>query len=156
MTSHRSKRVDCGNKACYVGLALKRREMERYPPLHITIIPTIAIVAITTGLPTLQAASLPLCVDVHKLLSAPCVRLAIGQNTCSCAVFTAAPSLRVSRYVTKLAHTTMVTALSAHPMNSSHFVPTVAAQAGALPKMPACIPCVRKLLAVPLYCVSFG
>ena len=45
-------------------------------------------------------------------------------------------SLRVSRYVTKLVHTTMVTALSAHPMNSSHFVPIVAARAGALPKMP--------------------
>ena len=64
------------------------------------------------------------------------VEQAIGLSISSCAVLTATPSLRVSRYATRLVHTTMGMALFARHTNSSHFAPIVAVQAGALLKMP--------------------
>src|SRR6266480_6005123 len=138
MISHLSKPVHLGNKACYAALPLKRSKVERHPLLQktITIILTFAIVAIIAGLPTPQVWVQPFYMGVCKLISARYVVPGIGENTFSCAVFTAAPSLRVSRYATRLVHTTMGMALFARHTNSSHFAPIVAVQAGALLKMP--------------------
>jgi hypothetical protein len=72
----------------------------------------------------------------RKVIFARLVGPEIGENTFSYAAFTAVPSLRVSRYATKLVHTTMAMALFARHMNSSHFALIVAVQAGALLKMP--------------------
>ena len=74
--------------------------------------------------------------DVRKLISVRHVGPGIGENTFFCAVFIAVPFLRVSRYATRLVHTTMEMALFARRTNSSHFALIVAVQAGALLKMP--------------------
>src|SRR6266699_927056 len=136
MISHLSKPVHLGNKACYAALPLKRSKVERHPLLQITIIPTFVIVAIIAGLPTTQVWVQSFFMDVRKVIFARYVGPEIGENTFSCAVFTAVPSLKVSRYATRLVHTTMEMALFARRTNSSHFAPIVAVQAGALLKMP--------------------
>src|SRR5437868_2321991 len=138
MISHLSKPVHLGSKACYAALPLKRSKVERHPLLQITItiIPTFVIVAIIAGLPIPQEGSRPFHKERRKVIFARYVGPGIGENTCSCAVFTAVPSLKVSRYATRLVHTTMEMALFARRTNSSHFAPIVAVQAGALLKMP--------------------
>src|SRR5712691_10758110 len=136
MIFHLSKPVHLGNKACYAALPLKHSKVERHPLLQITIIPTFAIVAIIVGLPIPQAGSRPFHMERRKVIFARYVGPGIGENTFSCAVFAAVPSLRVSRYATRLVHTTMGMALFARRTNSSHFAPIVAVQAGALLKMP--------------------
>src|SRR5438067_5408114 len=143
MISHLSKPVHLGNKACYAVLLLKRSKVERHPLLQITItiIPTFVIVAIIAGLPIPQEGSRPFHVERRKMIFARYVGPGIGENTFSCAVFTAALSLRVSRYATRLVHTTMGMALFAHPTNSSHFAHIVAVLAGALLKIPVLVLC---------------
>ncbi len=131
-----------------------RRDRQRhyaFPDLHDDFPARVDLVDITYDLSPVEAhtlreqgmlrgvaiiaGSLPLYVDVSGLISVRHVRPGIGENTFFCAVFTAVPSLRASRYVTRLVHTTMVTVLSARPTNSSHSVPIVEVQAGVLPKM---------------------
>src|SRR6266567_4246994 len=119
-----------------ISAVMKRSKVERHPLLQITIIPTFVIVAIIAGLPTTQVWVQSFFMDVRKVIFARYVGPEIGENTFSCAVFTAVPSLRVSRYATRLVHTTMGMALFARRTNSSHFAPIVAVQAGALLKMP--------------------
>src|SRR5947209_1117676 len=138
MISHLSKPVHLGTKACYAALPLKLSKVEKYPLLQITItiIPTFVIVAIIAGLPIPQAGSRPFRVERRKVTFARYVGPEIGGNTFSCAVFTAVPSLRVSRYATRLVHTTMGVALFVRRTNSSHFALIVAVLAGALLKMP--------------------
>src|SRR5437763_6607328 len=108
MISHLSKPVYLGNKACYAAWPLKRSKVERHPLLQITItiIPTFVIVAIIAGLLILQAASRPFHMERRKVIFARYVGPGIGGNICSCAVFTAVPSLRGGRYATRLVHTT--------------------------------------------------
>jgi DnaJ-class molecular chaperone len=69
------------------------------------------------------------------------VRRAIGASTCCCAASTAMLSSKASKFVTRLARCTMVTARSARPTNCSPCVPTVAKPSGVLPRKRGCGTC---------------